>query len=59
MTKKNKTPKEFMELSKDTNWMPCLVCGDKIIQVRKAFFKCEKCGTTFIAEEGDMRDNGN
>lgn len=49
------TPKEFLEVSKDDKWRPCMMCGGEITQVRKALFTCLKCNAEIIADEEDMR----
>ena len=49
------TPKEYLELSEDDTWKPCMFCGGEITQVRKARFTCLKCDQDFIADEEDMR----
>lgn len=37
------------------SWKPCMMCGGKITQVRKAFFKCLDCNAEMVACEEDMR----
>ncbi len=53
--KRMKTPKEFLKLSEDDSWIPCMMCGGEVIQIRKARFSCLKCNIEFIADEKDMR----
>ena len=50
-----KTPKEFLEISNDDSWKPCMICGGELTQVRKALFTCLKCDQEYIADEEDMR----
>lgn len=50
-----KASKEFLEVSDDDSWRPCMMCGGEIIQVRKALFTCLKCNAEIIADEEDMR----
>ena len=52
---KEQVPKEFLEVSEDDTWIPCLFCGGRITQVRKGLFTCEICSQEFIAGEEDMR----
>lgn len=49
------TPKEFLKVSSDDTWKPCLFCGGQLTQVRKALFTCLFCNMEYIADEGDMR----
>ena len=51
-----KTPKEFLELSKNDTWKNCLFCKGEITQIRKALFSCLKCGQEYISDEIDMRE---
>ncbi len=46
---------EVLDLSLDEIWRPCLVCFGKVNQIRKAFFECENCKQSYIAEETDMK----
>jgi len=46
--------KEFFQVSKKDNWIPCLICKGELNQLRKAFFKCINCGQEYIADEDDM-----
>ena len=49
--------KEYLEVSDNQDWKPCLVCNQKtIIQVRKALFTCTNCNQEFISTEEDMRE---
>ena len=52
------TDPEVLETSEDDTWKPCLFCGGKVIQVRKALFTCLNCNQEFIAVEEDMRPKG-
>ena len=45
---------ELLDLSLDKIWRPCLICSGEVNQIRKAFFKCESCNLSYIAEEIDM-----
>lgn len=53
-----KIPKEFLEVSDDDNWKPCIICDGELTQVRKALFTCLKCNQEYIADEEDMRSEG-
>lgn len=48
-------PKEHLEVSKNQDWKPCMICGGRIIQVRKALFTCEQCNQEYVSIEEDMR----
>lgn len=51
-----KPPKDYLEVSDDQTWRPCLRCGkDSLIQVRKAFWTCQNCNAELIGDEEDMR----
>ena len=52
---KDEMPTECLEISDDDTWKPCIVCGGKLTQVRKALFTCLKCNQEYIADEQDMR----
>jgi|TARA_Y100000310_G_C20702423_1_gene831090 hypothetical protein len=55
MSKIEQIPKEFLEISEDLVWKPCMYCGfDEILQVRKALFTCGNCNFEFISDEKDM-----
>ena len=41
--------------SDDAKWKPCAACGGEIIQIRKAYFECQRCFYHFVADEGDMK----
>ena len=49
-------PKEFLETDDSQSWKPCLFCGGRLIQIRKALFTCEKCNQEYIADEEDMKE---
>ena len=53
--KEKELPKGLLDVSDDDTWKPCMICGGRITQVRKALFTCEKCGQEYIATEEDMR----
>ena len=51
-----KVPADFLEISDNQNWRPCLVCKQRdILQVRKALFTCTNCNQDYISVEEDMR----
>ena len=56
INERDKLPKEFLELSDDDTWKPCMICNGNLTQVRKALFTCLECGQEYIADEQDMRD---
>ncbi len=56
INEKDTIPKEFLELSDDDTWKPCMICNGEVIQIRKALFSCTMCGQEYIADEQDMRD---
>lgn len=48
-------PKEYLKVSVNDDWKPCIICKGKLIQVRKALFTCSNCNQEYIADEGDMK----
>lgn len=51
----NKPPEGYLETDDTITWKPCMKCGGRIIQVRKALFTCEQCSQEYIATEEDMK----
>lgn len=50
-----KIVKEFLQITKNDNWRPCIFCQGELTQERKAFFVCVNCKQCYIADEEDMR----